>query len=167
MSNSSTFSGLKPSGIACRFASVRANSPAPTSNSISSAICVTTRPCCSFNRGRRYRETRPAKCAPVSFSAGHQLRTRGLNGRRQAEDQAAQQRQREGDEQHGPIHSRLEHQPVITIGQQRREQPWCRRSRAGCPAVPLATASTRLSVNSCRISRNRPAPMLKRTAISR
>ena len=41
-------------------------------------------------------------------------------------------------------------------------------SRASqAPASPATTASTRLSVSSCRINRHRPAPTAARTTISR
>ena len=106
-----------------------------------------------------------ARASAIGQGVG-QVVTHGMERRGHPEQDAGEQREAEGEQQHPSVDAR----PPRAAGstQAPRAPARSRPTRPSiAPIVPPATASSTLSVRSWRISRVRPAPSAVRSAISR
>ena len=95
----------KPMSTCCAAIRLRVSSPAATSSTIVTAICVTTRPSRSVQR-------RPPACVAVDVALQlvHQVRPRRFQRRRKAGDQRRDHRDAGGEEQHARVDAQRERQ---------------------------------------------------------
>ena len=149
--NSTRFCVLKPTSTLRRFWSVRRNSPAPTSSTSEMATCDDEQPAAQPRARRRPR------CGP-SPSA-----TRKIHARR------AQRRQQPEHDAREPADGRATNQRRASrCGSRPRRTAAAAgpSSRRAMPSTPPSAARSTLSVSSCRMSRERVAPIDRRTEIS-
>ena len=142
-------------------ARLRASSPAPATSATASAISATT-------KALRAQTPRGADRRPLAAftQSGAQLHPRGLQRRRQSEDDARGQ----ADQQRRTAVPQID-VDLVAARQDRPAPSPSARPRPAAPARrrrgPTITPSRRLSVSSWRISRHRLAPTAARTTISR
>ncbi len=115
---------------------------------------------------RRGRMWPCADAVSARFQGVHEIRSRSLPGRNQAEEETTRQRRKKTELHHTPIqlHAQLKRRIVGNV--ERLQQP----NSAICEDQPRAApniATMRLSVISWRTTRLRPAPIDSRIAISR
>ena len=138
---------------------LRANSPAATSRTSDTAICVTT--------SMRRRRTRPAPCAgpPVDFRAGS-------GSIRPARSAGASPNTNAVRTETTNVKARTRMSGLVSIDSDRGPDAIAARAAlahraSSSPAMPPAVARSSDSASAWRTTRMRPAPIARHTAVSR
>src|SRR5712672_3368053 len=148
-----TFSRLKPVSTFVRFKRLRTKSPAVTSSTSESATCETTSAVASRPLAGALDCPRPsfselASVCVVARNAGIVPNNKAVTTLTPSVNNS--------NRMSTPTLNWRASRPSNTM----RDKRWLAQAANATPSAPPARASTRLSVRSCRISRERPAPAL-------